>query len=92
MKKVKCPTCGKEFKNNAGLSAHMRFAHGRKPARVNDKRKPWEKLEPVELPAPSLSDMRELDLYRRTVGALQYLSPKTKQVFDSVYEIVSKGD
>jgi hypothetical protein len=91
MKKVKCLTCGKEFKSNAGLSAHLRFAHGKinvaKPANLLLKQMN-EKDEQV----PSRSDMRELDLYRRTVGALHYLSPKTKQVFDSVYEIVSKGD
>jgi len=53
--KVTCPVCGKNFKNQSGLSGHLRFVHpGELGVSKPPPEKPPEEKEAMSLPNQAL--------------------------------------
>lgn len=70
---VKCLLCGKEFKNEAGLSGHIRMVHpDAVPIASNDLNR---RLEAVELGVNNLYGLME-----KVVGFLELIKELTKEM------------
>ncbi|MBA7671500.1 hypothetical protein ES703_79658 [subsurface metagenome] len=88
---VKCSFCGKEFKNDSGLSGHMRFSH---PSAIEvDGHKLEARLEAVELALKSMPtspiDGNAIEARLGSIeGTLKVSDRGSKGLFDEILKTI----